>query len=116
MSGRGHQLRVEVRRDLIIWLNNARGGQKYIYATRHVLDLQTPPEVQAVALEARLAYARGEVELVQKRQGKYGPFEYTAIRKREKRVPLVNKLPWKPYPHKASNPTEHYKSREWLRG
>jgi hypothetical protein len=49
------------------WLTTAKPGETYTYAVRHVLDNKTPPETQAVALLAREAFARGEVELVHRR-------------------------------------------------
>jgi hypothetical protein len=45
------------------FLDHARPGEVYTYATTHVLDTKTPPETQAVALLAREAFARGEIEL-----------------------------------------------------
>jgi hypothetical protein len=67
------------------------------------LDIKTPEDVQAVALQAREAYARGEVELVQRRTGKNAPFENIAVKKREKRVPLVNSIPWQVSVHKPEH-------------
>jgi hypothetical protein len=49
------------------WLKTAKGGQRFVYCTRHALDAKTPPEVLEDAQLAKEAYARGEVELVQKR-------------------------------------------------
>ena len=77
------------------WLESSKAGERYIYCTRHVLDCKTPPEVQHVAMLAREAFARGEVELVQRRtDGKGGPFQYIAIKRRERRTPVVNGEAW----------------------
>ena len=78
-----------------VWLTNAKPGGVYVYTTRDVLDSQTPAEVQAVALLATEAFARGEIELVQKRiDGQGSSFEYRAIKKGEKRIPKTNGVPW----------------------
>jgi hypothetical protein len=78
-----------------VWVTNAKPGEVYVYTTRDVLDSQTPADVQAVASAAREAFARGEIELVQRRRdGQRGPFEYRAIKKREKRIPKTNGVPW----------------------
>ena len=78
-----------------VWLTNAKPGEVYVYTTRDVLDSQTPAEVQAVALLATEAFARGEIELVQKRtDGQCSPFEYRAIKKRENRILKTNGVPW----------------------
>ena len=98
------------------WLKTAKPGSKYIYATRHALDIHTPPEILAVALEARQAYAHGEVELIQKRTKKAGPFQYIAVKKRENYVPKVNGLPWRADLHKSNKPAESYRSRDWIWG
>jgi hypothetical protein len=55
------------------------------------LDCKTPPEIQHVAMLAREAFARGEVALVQRRtEGKGGQFQYIALKRRERRTPIVN--------------------------
>jgi len=79
------------------WLASSRGGDRYIYCVRHVLDCKTPPEILSEAKLAREAFARGEVELVQKRtNGRDSPFEYIAVKRKEVRPPFVNGERWVP--------------------
>ena len=79
-----------------VWLTNAKPGGVYVYTTRDVLDSQTPADVLAVALAAREKPLRvGKSSWVQKRiDGQRSPFEYRAIKKREKRIPKTNGVPW----------------------
>jgi hypothetical protein len=71
------------------WLATAKPRSVFVYAIRNVLDHKTPPETQALALLAREAFGRGQIELVQKRtNGPDSPFEYRAVMKREKRISL----------------------------
>src|SRR5262245_41296491 len=77
------------------WVRTASGGDIYVYATRHVLDCKTPQETQDVALAAKRAYARGEVELVQRRtNGRNSPFDYVAIKRHQRIQPKVFGEPW----------------------
>src|SRR5262245_38054895 len=58
-----------------------------------VLDAKTPVDVLAVAQQAIEAFSRGEVELCQQRIKRGGEFRYLAIKKHQKRIPLVNGTP-----------------------
>ena len=71
------------------WLETGKPRSRFVYCTRHCLDIRTPPETLEVALQAREAYARGEVQLVQKRVEKDGPSEYTAVMNRDRCIPKV---------------------------
>jgi hypothetical protein len=61
------------------------------------LDCKTPPEILHDAKLAREAFARGEVELVQKRtKGWDSPFEYIAVKRKHVSPPFVNGERWVP--------------------
>ena len=84
------------------WLATALPGQRFTYCETFLADRITPPsaEEKAEGLAALEAYARGEVELAQKRikpsvGNKPGAFQYFAIKKREIRKPTVLGSPWK---------------------
>ena len=64
---------------------------------RNSLDTKTPEDIRAVALEARNAFARGHIELVQRRtNGHCSPFDYLAIKRKQRRTPTVFGDPWQP--------------------
>jgi hypothetical protein len=87
------------------WLKTAKGGQRFVYCTRHCLDAKTPPEVLQDAQLAKEAYERGEIELVQRRVENGGPFEYIALKKREVRAP-------RPGIHESPEP---YRARDFIK-
>jgi hypothetical protein len=108
-----YEVPVEEPLTLAQWLRDGKPGSKFVYATRHALDSETPADVLKDARLARESYALGIVELVQQRNERGGPFNYVAIKKREKRVPLVNGLPWQAT---VSSPTCGYRSAIWKKG
>jgi hypothetical protein len=83
----------------LAWLNSASPGQICIYFTGHSLGDATP-ETQETAKEVRERFARGQIELAQRRlpnDGKLGPLEYLAIKRQHIREPMVGGSKWRPY-------------------
>jgi hypothetical protein len=84
------------------WLATARPGEQFIYFTGFLADRIRPPSPQekSEGLAALEAYSRGEVELAQRRikpstGGRPGVFEYVAVKRKHKQVPMVLGSPWK---------------------
>lgn len=71
---------VKTRGAFLDWLSSAAAGSRVIY---YVGDLQQELNPTGAALEAYLAYGRGEVELCQKR---FGDHQYHYIAVKRKRV------------------------------
>ena len=81
-------------------LSTAEPGSPYTYCTGYNLgDNGVSSETLHTALLAKRAFAYGKVELVQRRitgAGKWGPFIYLAINRKEERTPQANGEPWVP--------------------
>jgi hypothetical protein len=82
------------------WLNTAELGSPYSYFTGYnPRDSGVSPEALHTAVLAKRAFADGKVELGQRRitgEGKWGPFIYLAIKRKEERTPQANDEPWVP--------------------
>ena len=80
------------------WLNTAGPGSPYTYFTDYNLgDNGVSPETLRTAVLAKRAFAEIKVELVQRwitGEGKWGPFSYLAIKRKEERTPQANGEPW----------------------
>ena len=67
-----------------------------VYATHHTLgDKDVTDETFRVAWLAKQAFANGQIELVQNRTEKHGPFDYVAIKRKQVKPPTVLGEPWR---------------------
>jgi ribosomal protein S12 methylthiotransferase accessory factor YcaO len=83
------------------WLDTAKGGEVFTYCIAGTLgDKHLTSETLATAEHAKRAYARGLVELCQKRRvdasGNRDGFDYLAVKKGQVRVPQANGVLWVP--------------------
>ena len=78
------------RATFLEFVNSAFPGETIIYFTGHSLG-DADPATQETAKEARERFAKGEIELLQRRlpgkNGAWGPLDYLAIKRKEVRVP-----------------------------
>ena len=81
--------------DFVQWLETSQPNESTSYFIGRNLGDATP-EAREIAEAAKLAYARGKVELVQARDID-GLLNYLAIRRKKIEVPKVNGNKWLPY-------------------
>ena len=74
------------------WVACAEPKQVCVYFEgRHLADCANQDTAEA----AREAFAKGQIELLQRRLPE-GPLEYLAIKRKEVRIPMVGGDKWKP--------------------
>src|SRR5262245_41637268 len=83
------------------FLVHGKPGEVFTYATCGTLgDKHVSKETLAVAERAKQAYAKGQVELCQRRRfsnGEPDGFDYLAVKKKHNYTPTVFGEAWKPY-------------------